>query len=88
MKNKEIKFTSISFNEIGIDGLIFHEYKWNKETEILTHFIEGLEIEKWSDLDAKIQINKLIGVDRKRKHKEVQVEKPVTIISDNQLKLF
>jgi len=89
MKTKEIKFTSISFNEIGIDGLIYHEYKWYNETDILTHFVDGAEIEKWSYLEAKIQIKKLIGTERKRKPKTAQLEKEKPlVISPNQLKLF
>ena len=85
---KEIKFSSISFNEIGIDGLIHHEYKWDKETEILTHFIDGNELERWESLEARKEIKKIIGIERKKSIKAVvQLEKKV-IIPSNQLKLF
>ena len=86
---KEIKFSSISFNEIGIDGLIHHEYKWDKETEILTHFIDGVEFEKFNKSKAKKEIKKLIGTEHKPKTKPIQLEKDNTVITPiNQLKLF
>lgn len=89
MKKKEIKFSSISFNEIGIDGLICHEYKWNKEIKILTHFIDGIEFENWNESEAKKEINKLIGVKRKVKSiAQLEDKKISTDIHKTQLKLF
>jgi len=86
---KEIKLSSLSFNEIGIDGLIFHEYKWDKETKVLTHLIDGIETEKWSGPEARKELNKILRADQKKKEKEKQqIKKPVMIIPDNQLKLF
>lgn len=84
---KEIKFSSISFNEIGIDGLEYHEYKWDKETGILTHHIEGIEFENFKGVEARKKIRSVIGTERKKKVKEFIQEK---ILGDtsSQLKLF
>ena len=90
-KEKEIKFKSICFYEIGIDGLIYHQYNWNKETKTLVHFINGDEIEGWSEIEAKVQIKQLIGVSSRKKENTNKTEKevkPPTTIPDNQLKLF
>lgn len=91
MRKKEIKFSSLSFNEIGIEGLILHEYKWDKEVKILTHFINGIEFENWKESEAKKEISKLIGFNKKAKEKVINQlkDKQKSIdIHESQLKLF
>lgn len=89
MRKKEIKFSSLSFNEIGIEGLIFHEYKWDKEIKILTHFINGIEFENWNESDAKKEISKLIGLKKKPKViPQLEDKKTSTEIHKTQLNLF
>jgi len=85
---KEIKFTSISFNEIDIDGLVYHEYKWNKEVKELTHFIDGIEFEKLGEREARKKIAKLISIERKKETKNIIEVKKIKETSDIQLKLF
>lgn len=90
MKKKEIKFSSLSFNEIGVEGLILHEYKWDKELKKLTHFVNGIEFENWNESEAKKEITKLIGFKKKVKTKVInQLEDKKSIdIHESQLKLF
>lgn len=57
---KEIKFKSISYNEIGVDGLIHFEYKWDEETETLTEFIDGVKTQSWVKSEARDKITKIL----------------------------
>lgn len=85
---KEIKFTSISFNEIDIDGLVYHEYKWDKELKELTHIIDGIEFEKLGEKEARRKITQLISIERKKEPKKIVEVQKIKEISDIQLKLF
>lgn len=93
-KSKEIKFKTFFFGEISTDGVINHEYRWDKELEILSHFIDGVKIEELTLNDAKIRLNEIIGnkkkSGRKVTHQETPtvIDKDVTVIYDTQLKLF
>lgn len=60
MGKKKIKFKSISYDEIGTDGLIHFEYKWNEETETLTEFIDGVKIQSWEKSEARDKITKIL----------------------------
>lgn len=67
MKNKNIKFTSIEFNEIGIDGLVNHKYKWDDNAKTLTHLINDLNNEVFEGDNAIVKIKTLIYKEPKKK---------------------
>lgn len=57
---KEIKFKTLSFSEIGMDGFINHGYRWEKEKNTLFHFIDNIETESFfGDLAVKKSIELL-----------------------------
>lgn len=68
MKNKDIKFTSIEFNEIGVDGLVNHKYKWDNDTKTLTHLIDDLENEVFEGDSAIAKIKALVYKEPKKKN--------------------
>ena len=88
MKKKEIKFTSLTFNEIGEDGLIHHDYRWDKIMKTLHHYIDGVEIENWNEKEAVIVINKIISSKPKVKTKQTEVKQKIVDCMDDQLTLF
>lgn len=58
---KEIKFKSLSFSEIGIDGFINHEYVYDKEKDTLVHFIDKSEMESFTGDLARKKVLSLIS---------------------------
>jgi hypothetical protein len=87
MKKREIKFTSIVFCEIGVDGLIHHDYSWNKEQKLLMHFIDGIMVETFDEKEARVKIKSLIGLKRKQRQPKEKIH-PEPISATTQLKLF
>lgn len=56
MKLKDIKLSSIKFPYIGIGGIEWHEYIYDKYARVLTFLIDGKFIEQWSGLEADLKI--------------------------------
>lgn len=60
-KLKEIKFKTISFDRIGVDGLVRYVYTYEKEFGELIETIDGEITNKWSGPDVRRKIKEIIG---------------------------
>lgn len=91
MKEKEIKFSSIEFSEISESGLIHHIYKWDKTNELLTHYVDNIQIHIYYKDEAMDIIKSLLYVPTKSKAKEIKPKtKDNSTVSNQhvQLKMF
>lgn len=88
---KEIKIRNISFDVIGIDGLIHYEYVYDPTEKTLTELIDCVETFVWTGKDATAKIKSIVNKPKKIKvvkNKElVKVENKLAI-DHNQLTLF
>lgn len=60
-KLKDIKFKTISFDRIDVDGLVRYVYTYEKESGELIETIDGETTNKWSGPDVRRKIKEIIG---------------------------